>query len=316
MASAKVAFDTVRLISGKEKQHKHKLFGPDFPRTFLTLTPGCPAAKKFLPTTGAAGKRTFWCGRPRFSARTSMTRRVVEKLCTKKVCVDFFAPNVREGVHREKLTVKKLISITRCFFTVCVPYKPWKTLRKPWKIGTQKATIFSQLVCHRFCPHEMWGRAMQTTKLRKHFQRLRGDFQDCPPRLVGDFSGTLWESEMVGKQRYGNRPPIDDRNPIRKISIDCLDASKSNDFFRGRPRRDANFTFPRDPNPFFKALKAPYLTLRVATPSGAPRQAPLDQNQRANAHLMQHLYGANLVALLCLAKRNSALLREKLKGNN
>ena len=26
--------------SGKEKQHKHKLFGPDFPRTFLTLTPG------------------------------------------------------------------------------------------------------------------------------------------------------------------------------------------------------------------------------------------------------------------------------------
>ena len=30
----------------------------------------------------------------------------------------------REGANREKLTVKKLISITRCFFTVCVPYKP------------------------------------------------------------------------------------------------------------------------------------------------------------------------------------------------
>ena len=74
-------------VSGKKKQHKHKFFGPDFPRTFLTLTPGCPGVKKFLPTTGAAGKRTFWCGRPRFSARTSMTRRVVEKLCTKKVCV-------------------------------------------------------------------------------------------------------------------------------------------------------------------------------------------------------------------------------------
>ena len=29
----------------------------DFPRTFLTLT----------PTTWAAGKRTCWCGRPRFS---------------------------------------------------------------------------------------------------------------------------------------------------------------------------------------------------------------------------------------------------------
>ena len=79
-------------FSGMKKQHKHKLFGPDFTGTFLTLTPGCPGVKKFLPTTGAAGKRTFWCGRPRFSARTSMTRRVVEKLCTKKVCVDFSAP--------------------------------------------------------------------------------------------------------------------------------------------------------------------------------------------------------------------------------
>ena len=79
----------------KKKQHKHKLFGPDFPRTFLTLTPGCPGVKKFLPATGAAGKRTFWCGRPRFSARTSMTRRVVEKLCTEKVCVDFLSPNLR-----------------------------------------------------------------------------------------------------------------------------------------------------------------------------------------------------------------------------
>ena len=81
-------------ISGKKKQHKHKLFGPDFPRTFLTLTPGCPGVKKFLPITGAAEKRTFWCGRPRFSARTSMTRRVLKKLCTKKVCVAFLAPKI------------------------------------------------------------------------------------------------------------------------------------------------------------------------------------------------------------------------------
>ena len=29
------------LRSEKKKQHKHKLFGPDFPRTFLTLTPRC-----------------------------------------------------------------------------------------------------------------------------------------------------------------------------------------------------------------------------------------------------------------------------------
>ena len=85
---------TRRPISGKKKQHKHKLFGPDFLRTFLTLTPECPGVKKFLPTTGTAGKRTFWRGRPRFSARTSMSRRVVEKLCTKKVCVDFLAPTI------------------------------------------------------------------------------------------------------------------------------------------------------------------------------------------------------------------------------
>ena len=43
----------------EEKLHKHKLFGPDFPRTFLTLTPGCPGVKKFLPITGAAEKRAF-----------------------------------------------------------------------------------------------------------------------------------------------------------------------------------------------------------------------------------------------------------------
>ena len=45
--------------SGKKKQHKHKLFGPDFPRTFLTLTPGGPWVKKFLPITGAAEKTHF-----------------------------------------------------------------------------------------------------------------------------------------------------------------------------------------------------------------------------------------------------------------
>ena len=84
---------TPHTFSGKKKQHKHKRFSPNFPRTFLTLTPGCPGVKKFLPTTGATGKRTFRCGRPRFSAWTSMTRRVVKKLCTKKVCVDFLAPN-------------------------------------------------------------------------------------------------------------------------------------------------------------------------------------------------------------------------------
>ena len=69
---------------------KHKLFGPDFPRTFLTLTPGRPWVKKFLPITGAAEKRIFWCGRPRFLARTSMTRRVFEKLVQKKFALIFW----------------------------------------------------------------------------------------------------------------------------------------------------------------------------------------------------------------------------------
>ena len=49
----------------------------------------------------------------------------------------------REGANREKLTVKMIISITRCYFTVYVPYKPWKkTLRKPWKIGTKNPPFF------------------------------------------------------------------------------------------------------------------------------------------------------------------------------
>ena len=52
------------IFQGRKKQHKHKLFGPDFPRTFLTLTPGRPWVKKFLPITGAAEK-------PHFLVRTS-----------------------------------------------------------------------------------------------------------------------------------------------------------------------------------------------------------------------------------------------------
>ena len=31
----------------------------------------------------------------------------------------------------------------------------------------------------------------------------------------------------VCKQGYGNRPPIDDRSPIRKFSVDCLNAFKT-----------------------------------------------------------------------------------------
>ena len=44
------------LNSGKKNNINIDFYNPDFPRTFLTLMPGCPGVKKFLPTTGAAGK--------------------------------------------------------------------------------------------------------------------------------------------------------------------------------------------------------------------------------------------------------------------
>ena len=42
--------------------------------------------------------------------------------------------------------------------------------------------------------------------------------------------------------------------------------------------RQLYFTFPSAPDPLFKASKA----LRVATPSGAPRQAPLDRDSKTS----------------------------------
>ena len=54
------------------------------------------------------------------------------------------------------------------------------------------------------------------------------------------------------------------------------------EFFRGRPRGGATTSlhFPSAPDPLVEASKAPFLTLRVATPSGAPCQAPLEQFSR------------------------------------
>ena len=86
-----------RFRSGKKKQHKHKLFGPGFPADIPDPYARTPRGQKVSPHQRGRRKPHFWCGRPRFSARTSMTRRVVEKLCTKKVCVDFLAP-IREGI--------------------------------------------------------------------------------------------------------------------------------------------------------------------------------------------------------------------------
>ena len=61
--------------------------------------------------------------------------------------------------------------------------------------------------------------------------RRQNDCLKMCPKIVY-MSGSAWFLRIgngVGKQGYGNRPPIDDRNPIRKFSIDCLDASKTNE---------------------------------------------------------------------------------------
>ena len=47
--------------------------------------------------------------------------------------------------------------------------------------------------------------------------------------------------------------------------------------------RQLYFTFPSAPDPLFKASKAPFLTLRVATLSGARRQAPLDTSNEESS---------------------------------
>ena len=127
-------------LSGKKKQHKHKLFGPEFPRTFPTLTPECPGVKKFLPTTGAAGKRTFWCGRPRFSARTSMTRRVVEKFPTKKFALIFWPLNSEnnEGATTKEETFSHFLTLFKNVHT-CSEFYP-QALSSNYVVLVQKRT--------------------------------------------------------------------------------------------------------------------------------------------------------------------------------
>ena len=54
------AFQKAKKVRRKRGlRHKHKLFGPNFLRTFLTLTPGWPGVKKLFPTDGVASKRAF-----------------------------------------------------------------------------------------------------------------------------------------------------------------------------------------------------------------------------------------------------------------
>ena len=145
----------VVLFRGRKKEHKHKLFGPDFPRRFLTLTLGCPGVKKFLPFTGAAEKRTFWCGRPRFSARTSMTRRVPKKLCTKNVCVDFWPLVLSPQLTHAMLRKKTMIAVT----PPCTIY-PFLATQKPlgWHICLRSHVCRANLARNLFLSCEFLKR--------------------------------------------------------------------------------------------------------------------------------------------------------------
>ena len=50
---------------------------------------------------------------------------------------------------------------------------------------------------------------------------------ECSVRASAGKFNCLRIGNRFGKQGCGNRPPIDDRNLIRKFSIDCLDAPKT-----------------------------------------------------------------------------------------
>ena len=73
------------------------------------------------------------------------------------------------------------------------------------------------------------------------------------------------------------------------------------EFFKGR---QVYFTFPSALDPVFKASKAPFLILRVATPSGVPRQAPLEGSRhdrnRHNRRNRQNRQTATVASLCCI----------------
>ena len=117
--------------SGKKKQHKHKLFGPDFPRTFLTLTPGRPWVKKFLPITGAAENTHFL-------VRTSTIFGAdVHDLCTKKVCVDFLAP-------RQGFAVQQAHSCMSHFSRRHLPF--WLQVWLPSTTGSRAVNLYHRVL--------------------------------------------------------------------------------------------------------------------------------------------------------------------------
>ena len=66
-----------------------------------------PRGLKFLPTTGATGKHTYWCGMSTILVRTSEIRRDLEKLCPEQVCVAFLVPKCFGPVDRLQMSGSK-----------------------------------------------------------------------------------------------------------------------------------------------------------------------------------------------------------------
>ena len=88
-------------------ERKQELFGANFLRIFLTLTPTCPGAKKFLPITAAAGKRTS-CGRPRFRGGRPQSERFSKSFVQKKFALLSWSLILRKGRSSSKQCYREL----------------------------------------------------------------------------------------------------------------------------------------------------------------------------------------------------------------
>ena len=146
-----------------------------FPWTFLPFMPGFPGVKKFLSITGAARKHTFWCRRPRFSVRMSMTRGVLEKLgCRKDVCTDILAT-----IKIPRLVVDGRAPARNRWFVRACPSpsqrtKIWPTLRKGFLRGQMDAARLSF----------SWWHLCRTKLTQKFFNRFSNTKIEMPPKKV------------------------------------------------------------------------------------------------------------------------------------
>ena len=112
--------------------------------------------------------------------------------------------------------------------------------------------------------------------LQKQFAKLNSSFLTAV--VSSSFLFEFWHRKYYKNRGFG-RPSFSavffSKKTFFKYTnfIEC---------FRGCPREGDNFTspFPSAPDLLLKASKAPFLALRVATASGAPRQAPLEISHR------------------------------------